>query len=64
MEWEKMKEMSAEQLENQIRDWRKERFLLQVEASRQKKMDKPHHFQGIRKQIARAYTLIRQKKAS
>ncbi|MBS0584819.1 MAG: 50S ribosomal protein L29 [Verrucomicrobia bacterium] len=63
MEWEKLKELEPQQLEDQIRSWQKERFQLRVEASRQKKMEKPHHFQAIRKQIARAYTLIRQKKA-
>lgn len=63
MKLEEMRGLDQKQLENQILDWRAELLKERVVANRNKKAKKPHLFPKLRKQIARAYTLINQKRA-
>lgn len=61
MKFEEMKTMSKEQLEDKIEDWNQELFKLNVAKDLEKKAEKPHMFSLLKKQIARAKTLMRQK---
>lgn len=61
MKWNEMKTLSNEQLEDKIADWKNELYKAKVSASMQKKVEKTHVFPQLRRQIARAYTLIKQK---
>ena len=58
---EEMKGMSIQDLMDQIDSWKVEYVKDSFEADLQKKVAKPHRFRLLRKQIARARTLIRQK---
>ncbi len=61
MKLEEMKSLSNDQLEDKIGDWKNEILKLKIDASLQKKSEAPHKFKLLRKQIARAFTLIKQK---
>jgi ribosomal protein L29 len=63
MKLEEMRGLDQKQLEDKISDWRKELLKERVVANRNKKASKPHIFPKLKKQIARAYTLINQKLA-
>ena len=61
MKFEEMKTLSGDQLSDVVGDWRKELLKLSIDASLQKKAESPHKFKLLRKQIARALTLLKQK---
>jgi len=63
MNLDEMKKLSTEQLIDLVGDTRKELFKLSVNASLEKKAEAPHKFKLLRKQIARANTLITQNKS-
>ena len=60
MKLEEMRGLDPKQLEVQILGWRAELFKERVTANRNKKAAKPHLFPKIKRQIAQAYTLIKQ----
>ena len=61
MKLEEMRQLEIEELQKDIEKWKKEFFVEKMAASREKKAKKPHIFSFLRKRIARAYTVIRQK---
>ena len=61
MKLEEMKALSQEQLLDNVEDWKKKLVQLRIEASIQKKAEKPHKFRELKTQIARALTLYRLK---
>ncbi len=61
MKLEEMRGLDQKQLEDQILGWRAELLKERVIANRNKKAKKPHLFPKLKRQIARAYTLINQK---
>jgi ribosomal protein L29 len=61
MKLDEMKALQVPELEDKISDWKRELIVLRVQADIQKKAEKVHMFRLLRKQVARAYTLIRQK---
>ncbi len=63
MKLQEMLGLDQKQLESQIEGWRAELFKERVNANRNKKAAKPHVFPKLRRQIARAFTLINQRKA-
>ena len=63
MKFEEMKTLSEEKLIDHINDWKKELFKISVAKDREKKAAKPHMFTELKKRVARANTLIRQKKS-
>ncbi len=63
MKLEEMRGLDQKQLENQIAGWKGELLKERVIANRNKKAKTPHIFPKLKKQIARAYTLIIQKQA-
>jgi ribosomal protein L29 len=63
MKLEEMRGLDQKQLENQIAGWKGELLKERVAANRNKKAKTPHIFPKLKKQIARAYTLIIQKQA-
>jgi len=63
MKLEEMRGLDTKQLAGQIADWKAELFKERVTANRNKKAKKPHLFTQLKRQIARAYTLINQKRA-
>ena len=58
---EELKSKSVKDLQDQIDLWKTEYVKLRISANMQKKSDKPHMFGYLKKQIARAMTLIKQK---
>ncbi len=58
---EELRSKSVQALQDQIDLWREEYTKLKIEANLQKKAEKPHMFRFLRKQTARAMTLIKQK---
>lgn len=58
---EEMKGMSEKDLIDQIDLWKSELTKITFESNLQKKADKPHMFKYLKKQIARAKTVARQK---
>ncbi len=63
MKLEEMKGLDPKQLKDQISGWRGELLKERIAANRNKKAKKPHVFPKLKRQIARAYTLINQKRA-
>lgn len=59
--FEEMKSKSTKDLENQIDLWKDELTKITFESNLQKKAEKPHLFKHLKRQIARAKTLIREK---
>lgn len=59
--FEEMKSKSTKDLENQIDLWKDELTKITFESNLQKKAEKPHLFKRLKRQIARAKTLIREK---
>lgn len=62
MKLEEMKSKSEQELEEQVTIWKKELVKMKFAASLEKKAEKPHQFKETKKQIARAKTLINQKR--
>lgn len=62
MNWDELKALETSQLEDKIKEWSLERFKLKVKARKEKKVEKPHMFPLLRKQVARAKTLIQQRR--
>ena len=61
MKLEEMQTMEQLQLFDQVEEWKKELLKLRIEASIQKKAESPHKFKELRRNIARALTVNRQK---
>jgi ribosomal protein L29 len=61
MKLDEMKPLKISQLEDKIFEWKRDLVVLRVQSNIQKKVEKVHMFRLLRKQIARGYTLIRQK---
>ncbi len=61
MSLEELKSKSVPDLHDQIDLWREEYTRLKIVANLQKKAEKPHMFRLLKKQTARAMTLIKQK---
>ncbi len=61
VELEEMKKMSLKELEDQVDLWRTEYTNITFNANLQKKAEKPHMFNLLRKQIARAKTVVKLK---
>jgi ribosomal protein L29 len=61
MKLNEMKPLNISQLEDKIFEWKRELVVLRVQSDIQKKVEKVHMFKLLRKQIARGYTLIREK---
>lgn len=60
MKFEEMRSLDTKQLESHIATWKAELFKERVIVNRSKKAKKPHIFAQLKKQIARANTLINQ----
>jgi ribosomal protein L29 len=61
MTLDELKKLSSEELENSILDMKKELMKLKVASMIEKKTEKPHLFKVLRKRIARAHTVRREK---
>ncbi|MCH9621256.1 MAG: hypothetical protein S4CHLAM20_06740 [Chlamydiia bacterium] len=57
MTFDEIKNLSNEELEKNIVEWKKELMKLRVAAMMEKKADKPHMFKVLKKRIARAHTV-------
>lgn len=58
MKKQDIKNMSQEQLETTVDDLREQYYKLLNQKQAEKKVDKPHMFRAIRKNIARAKTFL------
>ena len=61
MRLEELRSKSVQGLQDQIDLWREEYIKLKIAANLQKKAEKPHMFGLLKKQVAQAMTLIKQK---
>lgn len=61
MKANELKDMSGEELGAMLRDKRNELFNLVNKREREKKLEKPQEIRGLRKDIARILTVLRQK---
>ncbi len=61
MKLDEMKPLKISELKDKIFEWKRELVVLRVQSDIQKKVEKVHMFKLLRKQIARGYTLIREK---
>ena len=61
MTLDELKKLTSEELEKNILEWKKELMKLKVTAMMEKKSEKPHMFRVLRKRIARAHTVCREK---
>jgi len=61
MKLEEMRKLSLEELKCRVVNWKADLLKEFVTAGRNKKAKYPHKFPQLKKQIARAYTLLREK---
>lgn len=64
MKASELRDESLEVLESKVEDFRKQLYDLRNEKMASKKLENPHQIKNLKKDIARALTIIKQKQAN